>query len=351
MKKTLQQLGIHNYFYHHSGTDNTITDVSGVLVGHKTLNAGENIRTGVTVVVPPTDFSKHGFIAGGFVFNANGEMTGLQYILEEGKMISPIFLTNTLSVGDVFSAIVDYYQGKIALPIIGECWDGHLNDIEGRHVKKKHVIEAINNAKAGKIEQGCVGAGTGMTSFGFKSGIGSASRVVNLGNKKYTVGVLLNNNLGNEDGRHRYLRIGGVDVGKLLGEYTIRDKEYREGHQSSTIIIIATDAPLDHHQLNRLSKHAILGMGRVGIISYSGSGDFIISFSIANKVPKRETKIHWSIETIEETLLDDLFEATIEAVEESYLNSFLMAETTRGRDGHIIEALPIADIISKGKPK
>jgi D-aminopeptidase len=341
MRKTLQQLGIHDYFYYPRGKNNAITDVMDVKVGHTTVIEGDNIRTGVSVVIPPIDFRMDKLLAGGFAFNANGEMTGLQYVMEEARLISPIFLTNTFSVGDVYKAVVDYYQGDIALPIIGECWDGYLNDIVGRHVKSEHVYDAIRTASGGNIPQGNVGAGTGMTAFGFKAGIGTSSRTIKLNNREYTVGVLVNNNLGIEIGNHRYLRIGPVQINdKFLQTHPIIHDQ-SDSQQSSAIIIIATDIPMDHHQLNRLSKRAVLGMGRVGVISYSDSGEFILSFSTANKVPLRGTKGFWKIELIEESLLDTVFEATVEAVEESFINSILMAEDMTGKDGHEAKELPI----------
>jgi D-aminopeptidase len=345
MRKPLHELKIHGFFYYKRGKFNAITDVQEIKVGHTTIIKGSNVRTGVTVIIPP-DLSKNRYIAGGFAFNANGEVTGLQYIFEEARLTSPIFLTNTVSVGDVFSAVVDYYKGEIALPIVGECWDGYLNDIWGRHVKKEHVFQAIKKAKSGKVEQGCVGAGTGMTSFGFKSGIGTASRKVKILGKEYTVGVLVNNNMGNEDGRHRYLRIGGIDVAKTLGENAeVKEIENIETHQSSSILVVAIDAPLTHYQLNRIAKHAVLGFARIGLVSYSGSGDFIIAFSTGNKLPKRESKVKFNVETIEESLLDDIFEATLEAVEEAYLNTLLTAEDMKGRNGHVVHALPVDKLI------
>lgn len=341
MRKTLLDLGVHNFFYHERGKLNSIVDVAGIKVGHTTLNEGNNIRTGVSVIIPG-DLKDGKYAAGGFAFNANGEMTGLQYILEEGRLISPIFLTNTISIGEVFSAVTDYYKESVALPVIGECWDGWLNDIWGKHVKAEHVINAIETASNQNTDQGCVGAGTGMTSFGFKSGIGTSSRKIKILGKEYTIGVLVNNNMGNEDGRHKYLRIGGIDVAKILGEYDkpIKSEEL-ETHQSSSIMVIATDVPMDTRQLNRLAKHAVLGIGRVGLVSYTGSGDFIVAFSTGVKLPKRESKTEYQPKLLEETLLDDVFEALLETVEESYLNSLLTAEDTTGRDGHFIQALPI----------
>src|SRR4030067_2538170 len=179
MRKTLRELNILDNFYHKPGKNNAITDVPGVKVGQTTIIEGSNIRTGLSVIIPG-DLTDGKFVAGGHVFNANGEVTGLQYIFEEARLISPIFLTNTLSIGDVFNAVIDYYKPNIALPVIGECWDGYLNDIWGRHVKADHVVHAIESASDGSVDQGSVGAGTGMTSFGYKAGIGTASRIVNL---------------------------------------------------------------------------------------------------------------------------------------------------------------------------
>ncbi|KKU55053.1 hypothetical protein A3H89_04355 [Candidatus Amesbacteria bacterium RIFCSPLOWO2_02_FULL_48_11] len=348
MKKTLKELATYEkYFYYKTGKYNAITDVPGIKVGHATIIKGDNVRTGVTTVITEGIF-EYDFAAGGFAFNANGEFTGLQYVFEEGKLYCPIFLTNTISLGDVCTYAIDYYKPKMALPLIGECWDGWLNDIWGRHVKREHVIETIEMAKSGEVEQGCVGAGTGMTSFGFKSGIGTSSRKVKVLDKEYTVGILVNNNMGHEDGRHKYLRIAGIDYSKLFGVYEEEGKENPGIRKNnSSIMIVATDAPLDHRQLNRLSKHAVLGFARTGLVSYTGSGDFVFAFSTGNKFPRREAKVEYQVTTLEETLLDDVFEATLEAVEESYLNSLLMAEDMKGRDGHFIKALPIEKLIEK----
>ncbi len=350
VRKTLDQLPIHDFFYYSRGRFNAITDVPGIKVGHSTIIEGDNIRTGVTIVMPLDDYMKSKMIAGGFILNGNGETLGLAYIMEEARLTSPIFLTNTYSVGDVANAVIHYYNGAIQLPIVAECWDGYLNDIDGRYVQAEHVRQAIETASSGPVHQGCVGAGTGMTAFGFKAGIGTSSRTITLLGKEYTIGVLVNNNLGNEVGHHRYLRIGGVDIGKL---YTEMEREGEatdssESQQSSTICVIATDIPLVQNQLNRLSKRAVLGMGRMGVVSYTDSGDFILAFTTANKPPKRGTDVLWEAQMVEEKMLDDIFEATIEAVEESYINSLLTATDMTGRDGHIMKALPIELFIKKG---
>jgi D-aminopeptidase len=350
MRRVLQDIPIHDFFYYERGKFNSITDVAGVKVGHSTIISGTDIRTGVTVISPLENYTKEKLVAGGYVFNGNGETLGLLYAIEEGRLTSPIFLTNTYSVGDVTNAVIDYYQGAIQLPIVGECWDGFLNDIDGRHVKKQHVIEAIESASTGPVRQGSVGGGTGMTAFGFKAGIGTASRIVPLLGHNYTVGVIVNNNLGNEWGHHRYLRIGGVDIGKHFLEHTKEgaDTDTSESQQSSTIITIATDIPLLQHQLIRISKRAIIGMGRVGAVSYTSSGDFVIAFSTANQVPKRGTEVIWNANVLEEDMLDDVFEAVIEAVEESFINSLLAAEDMVGRDGNTMKALPIDEFLKRG---
>jgi D-aminopeptidase len=346
--KVLSELQIHNYFYYPRGKFNAITDVDGVKVGHSTIIEGQDVRTGVSVVVPPVDFTKYKLVAGGHVYNANGDITGLQYILEEARLISPIFLTNTFSIGDVYNAVVDYYHGDVESPVIGECWDGYLNDIRGRHVKPKHVYDAINNASSGLVSQGNFGAGTGMSAFGFKAGIGTSSRKVELAGKKYHIGVLVNNNLGNETAHHWYLRIGGIDVGKLYPEKIKKGiKVYdTDTQQSSTIIVIATDIPMDHHQLNRVARRAILGMGRIGAVSYTGSGDFVVSFSTANQVPLRGKDVLWQLTLLSEGLLEQVFEATIEATEEAFLNSLLSAEDMTGFAGHQMLAIPIEKILN-----
>lgn len=382
MRKTLQQLNIHNYFYYKRGQFNNITDVAGIKVGHSTINEPANVKTGVTAIIP-TDFLKNELIGGFHSFNGNGEVTGMHYLLEEGRLTSPIFLTNTLSLGDVFSAVVDYYKGTQYLPIIAECCDNYLNDIEGRHVKTEHVIEAIESAKSGEIEQGCVGAGTGMASFGFKSGIGTASRVFEIDGKQYTVGVLVNNNIGSV-GTHKYLRIAGKDVNKLMTQLGINDQDTdldvdpdtstlnnspvgtstqiqadfntvsqnavrnqnTPTHQdNSSILVITTDAPLSHDQLNRLAKHGALGMGRVGIVSGPGSGDFTITFSTGNKLPVRGVADSAQITRLDDTKMTNIFEAALEAIEESYLNSILTAETTIGYNGNVRTALPIDELL------
>jgi D-aminopeptidase len=345
MRKALHELDIHDFFYYERGVNNNITDVRGIKVGHSTLIKGESIRTGVTTVIPEEIF-EHEYAAGGFAFNANGEFTGLQYVMEEGRLYCPVFLTNTVSVSDVSTYVVDYYKPKFALPLVGECWDGWLNDIWGRHVRKENVIETIETARSGEIEQGCIGAGTGMTSFGFKSGVGSSSRKVKILEKEYVLGVLVNNNMSHEDGRHKYLRIAGIDYAKTFGMYESK-KNIKEDirKDNSSILVIATDAPLDHRQLNRLARHAVLGFARTGLVSYSGSGDFVIAFSIGNKLPRRESKVKYNSVRLEETLLDEIFEATLEAVEESYLNSLLTAEDMKGRDGHFARALPVDELI------
>lgn len=345
MRKTLRELNIMKYFYHLPGENNAITDVPGVKVGHTTINEGENIRTGVSVVIPG-DLKEGKFVAGGHVFNANGEVTGMQYIFEEARLISPIFLTNTLAIGNVFNAVVDYYKPDIALPVIGECWDGYLNDIWGKHVHAEHVVKAIETATGGKVEQGSVGAGTGMTTFGFKGGIGTSSRKIKIKETEFVVGVFVNNNMGNEDGRHRYLRVAGLDVAKIVGEYDqIATNPIQETHQSSSILVLATNIPLTHYQLNRLSRHATLGFARLGLVSYAGSGDFVIAFSTANRLPKWGSKEKFTLNTIEDSLLDDVFEGIEEAVEEAYLNSLFCAEDMVGYRGHKIRAFPVEEIM------
>ena len=347
MRATLQDLKFYDkYFYYLRGKHNNITDVTGITVGHTTLIEGVSIRSGVTAVIPP-DIQNARYPAAGYSFNGNGEVSGLAYINEEARLISPILLTNTLSLPLVSDSVIKYYNGEPALPVVGECWDGFLNDIYGQHITYDHVVHSIETAKSGYVEQGNVGAGTGMTTFGFKGGIGSSSRVLKINNQFYTVGVLVNNNMGHETGTHRYLRLAGLEVGRLLGDHkiTLPDVQQPGQQTNSSIIIIATDIPLLSHQLSRLARHSVLGFGRLGYVSYAGSGDFTLAFSTGNKLNSRTTPGLETIRKINEVAIDDALEALLEAVEEAYLNSMLCAEDMVGFQGHTAKALPIEQLL------
>ena len=252
-------------------------------VGHVTLNEGDSIRTGVTAILPSDDIWTARLFGAAYTIHGNGEATGIARINQAGWIESPILLTNTLSVGAVHDGVVRYIvkrypDNNIVLPIVAECYDGGLNDISGLHVTAQHAIEAIQNATDGPVTEGSVGGGTGMRCYGFKAGIGTASRVLPEERGGWTVGVLVNSN----GGRRSQLRIDGVPVGK-----EITGSPPKPGRDGSFIIVIATDAPLTHRQLKQLAIRATHGLARTGTPSTDGSGEFVIAFSTANIFPGR----------------------------------------------------------------
>jgi D-aminopeptidase len=329
------------------GELNAITDVHGVEVGHTTLVEGEGklvvgqgpVRTGVTAILPlGKDNSNTPVPAAMFSFNGNGEMTGSEWVEESGFLEGPVLLTNTHSVGVVHDAIVDWGNRKFpntqyfSLPVVGETWDGELNDINGFHVKKEDVFHALDGAKSGAVAEGNVGGGTGMRAFGFKAGIGTASRVLVKSADGFCVGVLVQANFGSREN----LMVAGVPVGKEITDLqpVIHRNSKREG---SILVVIATNAPLLPQQLKRLAKRAALGVARTGGVSTNSSGDLFIAFSTA--VPARsEGRQHWS--TLANDDLDPLLAATVEATEEAIINALVAAKTMRGINDNTIYALP-----------
>jgi len=295
--------------------------IPGVRVGHCTLRRDPDVRTGVTVIVPPL-LPLH---AGWHVLNGNGEMTGLLWVRESGLLTSPIGLTNTHSVGVVRDALVEETirtgTDLWALPVVGETYDGFLNDINGMHVAREHVFAALHDAREDDVAQGCVGGGTGVICHGFKGGIGIASRPAG----EFVVGVLVQAN----HGRRPRLTIDGVPVGRELDAEVVPLPGVPEG-AGSIIVVVATDAPLLPHQCDRLAQRAVLGIGRTGGAGENSSGDIVFCFTTADRhgghLPNEE--------------LDELFYATIEATEAAILNALLHATTTAGRDGRIVHALP-----------
>ena len=327
-----------------TGKYNAITDVAGVRVGHVTLIKGQGelvvgkgpVRTGVTAVVPHgEDVYRNQVFAAAEALNGNGEMTGMAWVNERGQLEVPIVLTNTLSVGEGYSGVVAYMlkqgAGRVPLPVVAECYDGGLNDIAGRHVGIDHVVAAIEKAKTGPVPEGSVGAGTGMRAYGFKAGIGTASRVVPDG---HTVGVLVNANCG----RRPMLVIDGVPVGR---ELPVERTPTRDG---SIIVVIATDAPLVPHQLRRLCKRAAVGIGRTGTVSRTSSGDFAIAFSTAYRLSRTRADRD-TITTLRDHRLTPLFQATIEATEEAIVNAMCVADSMVGRDDRVMPALPHDELI------
>ncbi len=332
-----------------SGGHNAITDVRGVRVGHVTLSHGSGrmkpgrgpVRTGVTVIIPAAgDLWRSKLAAGSFVLNGNGEAAGLMWLAESGVLETPIAFTNTLNVGDVQAAMVDYMLSKYPrigisddtmTPVVMECDDSTLNDIRGRHVKRRHVLSALENASPGSVAEGGVGAGTGMVTYEFKGGIGTSSRRLPRKAGGYTVAVLLNSNHGK---RHQ-LRVNGVAVGLEITD--LKPLEWKDG---SITVAVATDAPLDSRQLSRLAKRAMLGVVRTGAVSMHSSGDVAMAFSTANRVAHRPVKPVHKLSLLSDFFIDPLFEAAADAAEEAVLNSMLAARTSVGRDGNTIYAIP-----------
>lgn len=320
------------------GPLNAITDVAGVEVGQVTIVRGEDIRTGVTAILPhPGNMFQDKVAASVYVSNAFGKLVGSTQVNELGQIETPIILTNTLSVWDAAAALASW---ELALPgnedvrsinpVVGETNDGWLNDIRGRHVSADDVRQAIANARAGPVDEGSVGAGEGTIAFGWKGGIGTSSRRLPSQAGGYTIGVLVQTNFG---GR---LTIAGLPVWRYLqpGDFMGNRAD------GSCMIIVAIDAPLTSRQLHRLAKRAIFGMARSGATGSNGSGDFVIAFSTTNRIPAKARTLP-PIETLSEDSLSPLFESVIDATEEAIDNSLLRATTVRGWDGHTAPAVPI----------
>lgn len=323
------------------GPWNAMTDVTGVRVGHVTLAEGEGenaVRTGVTAIVPREDIWHKKVPAAVFAFNGNGEVTGAHWIRESGWLEVPILLTSTLNVPRVANGVVSWMEkvnprmgrgDDVVLPVVAECDDSGLNDSRGRHVTEEHVLQAIETAASGPVAEGNVGAGTGLICYGFKGGIGTASRRTEEG---YTVGVLVQAN----GGRRPELRVDGVPVGE---EMTDLMPEW-DSPEKSFILVVATDAPLDARQLERLARRASWGLARTGTVGRHGSGDFVIAFSTATEVPHFPDEVIYPLTGFADTALNALFTATVEATEEAILNALVAAKTMVGRRGRIVHALP-----------
>ena len=349
------------------GPLNAITDVKGLEVGHTTLISGEGkrevgvgpVRTGVTVVLPRGKENSKAIYGGFFDLNGNGEMTGLSYLQDFGVVYGPIGISNTNAIGQVYSGIQQWTSkkyGDALWPVVAETYDGGLNDIEGFHIKPEHAMQAIDGAAAGAVAEGNVGGGTGMRCFGFKGGIGTSSRVVEVQDKSYTVGVLVQCNTG----LRSVLRIAGAPVGEELaknwlpcyakdvaGSEEKKPKCAADGlggnpppDEGSIIIVVATDAPLLPSQLNRVAKRASLGLGRLGSFSGNSSGDLIVAVSTAegaNDVSDEEVAAFKQVSTGN---LDPIFQATVEATEESIVNALVASETMTGGNGYRLFGLP-----------
>ncbi|QQY80804.1 P1 family peptidase [Keratinibaculum paraultunense] len=319
-----------------TGNYNSITDVPGVKVGHSTLDK-ENIKTGVTAIIPhERNMFKEKVIGACHVINGFGKSTGLIQIEELGNIETPIILTNTLSVGTAHEALVKYMLSvdkdiKSLNPIICECNDSYLNDIRGLHVKEHHVFEAIENASV-EFKEGNVGAGTGMVCYGLKGGIGTSSRIVNIDDKNYTVGVLVLSNFG----KINDLIINGNFVGEKIAS---KIKEKKTKNEGSIILIVATDIPLSSRQLKRIIKRVNPGIARTGGFIGHGSGEIAIGFSTANIFEHNPNENILNMKILDESKINVIFRATSEATEEAILNSLMCSNTTTGVDGNTIYSL------------
>jgi len=325
-----------------TGKWNSITDVVGVKVGHSSIIDGKNIRTGVTIIKPhDRDLFNEKVTAAVYVINGFGKAIGFTQVEELGTIETPIALTNTLNVFLVGDAIVEYMisnNSKIRSvnPVVGETNDGGLNDIQGRHVKTKHVLDAIKNAKSGPVKEGSVGAGTGTRALGFKGGIGTSSRVLPQQLGGFTVGVLVQSNFGNS------LIINGAPIGRELKKSLLNNNIPYEDDEGSCMIVIATDAPLSNRNLKRVAKRAIIGIGKVGGIASNGSGDYVIAFST---YPDKSIDTLTSSRTsVNNRSMTAIFQAATEATEEAIINSLFMAETISSSIGKS-EALPIDETL------
>ena len=334
-----------------TGTYNAITDVPGVRVGQVTLIEGEDVRTGVTAIVPHEgNLFRKKCPAAVYVGNGFGKLAGVTQIRELGNIETPIVLTNTLSVAQGIEGVLTYTLNqkgnenvRSVNAVVGETNDAGLNDIRGRHVKADDVVKAILEAKGGPVEEGCVGAGTGTICFGWKGGIGTSSRVLPADLGGYTVGVLVQSNYGG------ILEVNGVPVGRRLGQYSfknsVEDPAYQLNPDGSCMMVVFTDAPLDARNVERLAKRAMMGLAKTGGIASNGSGDYVIAVSV-----NPENLIDESTEKYYPTLLHNdamspLFEATIEATAEALWNSLFMATDMKGYKGRTVEALPIPSVL------
>jgi D-aminopeptidase len=336
------------------GPLNAITDVAGVTVGQVTLVEdladGRKVRTGVTAILPRGRATLDtGAYAGWFALNGNGEMTGTTYLEEMGRLDGPVMLTNTHSVGTVHQAVIvwrvragpaDASGYWWSSPAVAETWDGHLNDVNGFHVRPEHVFRALDTASGGPVAEGSVGGGTGMICHEFKCGIGTASRRVTAGGGEYTVGVLVQANYGIRD----TLRIAGVPVGQHLRSDRIYTDPAHATDSGSIIVVVATDAPLLPHQLKRIARRPTLGLGRMGSFAGNGSGDIFLAFSTANAAALQGASLTQSV-SLGNDELDPLFEATVQATEEAIVNAMVAARDMQGNEGHYAKALPHAELV------
>lgn len=325
------------------GALNSITDVRGVKVGQVTVRDGAQVNTGVTVIIPADGNLRQDKVpAAIFVANGYGKLAGLSQVQELGEIETPIALTNTLNIAEGVAALVEWTLGqpgneevRSVNAVVGETNDGYLNDIRARVLTKDHFIEALETAKPGRVDEGAVGAGTGTVAFGFKGGIGTSSRKLPSGLGGFTVGVLVQSNFGG------VLSVDGVRVGEALEQYYLKDAVADDtSADGSIMIVVATDAPLSDRNLERLGERAIAGLARTGGSMSNGSGDYVIAFSAADSVRRRNGVTMQATSELSNSAMSPLFQAVAEATEEAIYNSLLQAEDVIGHQG-TIKALPV----------
>jgi D-aminopeptidase len=355
-RKALGARGLGIPFDGQPGPLNAITDIGGVEVGHTTIIRGDGklvvgrgpVRTGVTAIVPRGRRDASPAFAGYFSLNGNGEMTGTAWIEESGLLTTPIMITNTHSVGVVRDAVIAWQvrhrqmMQPWSLPVVAETYDGLLNDIDGFHVTARHVWAALDSARGGRVVEGCVGGGTGMVGYGWKGGIGTASRRLDRKSGGYTLGVLVQLNCG----RPKELTIAGVPVGKELRP---SHDPFSTQELGSIIIVAATDAPLMPHQLKRIARRLAMGLARTGSVSGNGSGDLFVAFSTANAAGGKRSDVE-TVKMLRNSRMDPLFTAAVQATEEAIVNALVAARTMVGINGHRVEAIPhdrLADVMRK----
>jgi D-aminopeptidase len=341
------------------GPQNAITDVPGVEVGHTTLVSGQDVRTGVTAILPRGKEGAEPVFAGWFAQNGNGEMTGTTWVEESGFLEGPVMITNTHSVGVVRDAVIAWHirnaekSGRKlslndfwSLPVVGETYDGYLNDINGFHVKEEHAFAALDGASSGPVEEGNVGGGTGMICYEFKGGIGTASRKLAEEWGGHTLGVLAQCNFG----LRRQLLVAGVPVGMEIPDDLpgAQPAGPAASDVGSIIVVVATDAPLLPHQLKRIARRVSMGIARTGGVAGNSSGDIFIAFSTAN--PQAAAGPVARVDMLDNNAISPLFAATVHATEEAIVNALAAAETMTGRDNHRVAALPhdrLREVLSK----
>ena len=325
-----------------TGKRNNICDVEGVLVGHSTVDNNKNIHTGITAILPHNkNLFKDKVVAASYSYNGFGKSMGLVQVEELGTIETPILLTNTLNIGKVSDGLISYMlkdnpdigvTTSTVNPIVMECNDGSINEIQLRVLNEENVLEAINNA-TDDFKQGNVGGGTGMKCHGFKGGIGSSSRIVKYDDKEYTIGVLVNSNFGSSNGKDLIFK--GKPLGELIKNYNLKQEE----DKGSIIVVVATDAPLDYRQLKRISKRAELGIGRTGSYAGNGSGDIILAFSTKNNVKNNASAPTETIERFSDNYINKIFQAVVDATEEAVLNSMLYSTGVTSFNGTYIKSL------------